>query len=353
MSSSPEESATAQLWRSRASGVPALPYASALLGMDVGALNDAVSLRLAASDEAAELLDGMELRIRTLTSTVVASTERCINAVRGPIQWSETITARANALGNDDVFVCSTSVRTFDTVENRVLVAALDTIARAGRALEGPLADLLSPQDFAHIRRVADEARSWRANPRLSGVRGGRLDGRDTARLRGGHRLSRLRPVIAIRDRAVEPFIAEDLDGLADVSTLLYHSFVTSVLRRLVDRSMVHGATQLSDGALQLGAATFRHPALEGTAAPGLCFRGIPLIPAPELYSEASWSDRVPADGVVVTSADDLDRFLDRLSGTTPNPNSAAPRRARNPLTSNGSGPGRTEDQASTSSVLS
>lgn len=321
--------------------------------MDVGTLSDAVSLRLAASDEAAELLDGMELRIRTLTCTVVASSERCINSVRGPIQWSETITARANALGNDDVFVCSTSTRTFDTVENRVLAAALDAIARAGRALDGPLGDRLSPRDLVRIRQSAEDARRWRAHPRLSGVRSGRLDGRDTARLRGGHRLSRLRPVIAIRDREKEPFIAEDLDGLADVSTLLYHSFVTSVLRRLVDRSMVHGPTQLADGALSLGAATFRHPALGGAPAPGLCFRGIPLIPGAELYSEASWSDRVPADGVVVTSAEDLDRFLDRISGTTPVPAPQGARRARNPLTSGGSGPGETEDQASTSSALS
>lgn len=352
MSSSPEETATAQLWRSRARGVPALPYASALLGMDVGTLSDAVSLRLAASDEAVDLLDGMELRIRTLTCTVVASSERCINAVRGPIQWSETITARANALGNDDVFVCSTSTRTFDTVENRVLAAALDSIARAGRALEGPLGDRLSPRDLVRIRRSADDAGRWRAHPRLADVRSGRLDGRDTARLRGGHRLSRLRPVIAIRDREREPFIAEDLDGLADVSTLLYHSFVTSVLRRLVDRSMVHGPTQLADGALTLGAATFRHPGLDSPA-PGLCFRGIPLIPAAELYSEASWSDRVPVDGVVVTSADDLDRFLDRISGATPVPAPQGARRARSPLTSGGSGPGRTADQASTSSALS
>jgi hypothetical protein len=75
----------------------------------------------------------MELRIRTLPTTVATSSERCVNSVRGPIMWAETITARANALGNDDVFVCMTTARSFDTVENQLLVEALDSIAAASR----------------------------------------------------------------------------------------------------------------------------------------------------------------------------------------------------------------------------
>ena len=50
---------------------------------------------------------------------------------------------------------------------------------------------------------------------------------------------------------------------------------------------MVSGPTTYADGALHLGAATFRHPAVHGGGAPGLSFRGIPLVPAEELYSEA------------------------------------------------------------------
>ena len=97
--------------------------------------------------------------------------ERCINSVRGPVLWSETITARANALGNEDVFVCSITNRSFDTVENRLLVSALDAIARADRALRGPTGDKVPDEDAARISAVAREAASWRAHPRLKDVR--------------------------------------------------------------------------------------------------------------------------------------------------------------------------------------
>src|SRR5690349_7372485 len=90
-SAAPRTSATATLWGHRAHGSAALPFAAALIGSDVVTLRDAVSLSIAASDEARLLLDGMELRIRTLPSTVDTEPERCINSVRGPILWSETL----------------------------------------------------------------------------------------------------------------------------------------------------------------------------------------------------------------------------------------------------------------------
>ena len=160
-----------------------------------------------------------------------------------------------------------------------------------------------------------------------------------------------MKAVIAIRDRVAEPFVAEDIMGLADVSTLVYHEFVTSVFARLAARKMVSGSTTYSDGSLHLGAASFRHPAVHGGGAPGLSFRGIPLVPAEELYSEASWADRVPVDAVVITNALDLDRLLDRLSGATPVPTGTAARRSRSPLRSHGSGP--VADQASMSPLES
>ena len=359
MSSSPEpgpddngsgrEPATSQLWRSRARTSPAIPFASALIGLDVATLSDAVSISLAASDEARALLDGMGVRVRTLPSSIDAVPERCVNSVRGPILWGETLTARANALGNDDVFVCVTAGRSFDTVENRVLVAALEAISRAERSLRTPVGERVAPRDAARVAAVAAEAREWRRHPRLAGVKGTRLDGRDLARLRGGHRIARMKAVIAIRDRVAEPFVAEDIMGLADLSTLVYHEFVTSVFGRLAARGMVAGSTTYSDGSLRLGAATFRHPAVDGSGAPGLSFRGIPLVPTEELYDEASWADRVPKDAVVISNVLDLDRLLDRLSGATPVPTGVSTRRARTPLTSHGSGP--VADQASTSSV--
>ncbi len=119
-------------------------------------LADALSISLAASEEAGALLDGMELRVRTLTTSVETQTERCVNSVRGPVLWSETLTARANALGNDDVFVCATPSRSFDTVENRVLVAALEAIAKAGKAIAGSTGEKVAPEEAERIAGVAE-----------------------------------------------------------------------------------------------------------------------------------------------------------------------------------------------------
>lgn len=312
MSSSPDP--TCRLWERQSLGSPALGVAEALIGVDGPALMDAVLLSLAVSDEARVLLDGMELRVRTLTTGVHSEPERCVNSVRGPVLWSETITARANALGNDDVFVCATSRRSFDTVENRVLVAALDALAGAQRALSSDAGSKLDARSVETVRAVAADAASWREHPRLRGVRGGRLDRRDTARLRGGHRVARMAPVLAVRDRLRSPFVAEDLSGLADEHTRRYHAFAEQVLEELVARELVNGVLSLSDGGLWSGAFAWRHPAASGGTAAGLSYRGIPILAPPAVTDRAPWAASVPSDGVLISSPGDLDRLFERLS---------------------------------------
>jgi hypothetical protein len=323
MSSSPDPAAassfdetgraTSALWERRARGTHAIAYAAALIGGEVGTLTDAVSISIAASPEASALVDGMELRVRTLPTTVTTTPERCVFSVRGPILWSETITARANALGNEDVFVCSTTRRSFDTVENRVLVAALDAVARAERALRGPTGAKVSVEESERIAAVAREAAAWRRHPRLSGLQGGRLGGREMARLRGGHRMARMAAVLAIRQRAAEPFVAEDLVGLSDVWTRRYHAFALHVLMVLGGSVRRPESFSCSDGGLWSGPVSWRHPQAVGGTPSGICYRGIPLLPPLRLYQDAPWSDAVPTEGVRITSDDDVDRLADRL----------------------------------------
>ena len=280
-------SPTAELWRRRTRLSPALGSAAALLGIDIATLSDATAISLAASEEAALLLDGMELRVRTLKTTVATTAERCIYSVRGPVLWSETITARANALGNEDVFVCMTASRSFDTVENQILVAALDAIARAGKALRGPTGERVDPAEVDRIAAVAGEASRWRANPRLADIKAVRLNGRALARLRGGHRLARLAPVLAVRNRVNEPFVPEDVEGLADEPTRAYHGFVLRVLEVVAGATGRSGNLTLSDGSLWSGQLSFRHPAAGQDPGSGLAFRGRPLLPPAELVADA------------------------------------------------------------------
>jgi len=306
-------SATAELWRRRARGVHATSYAAALIGDDVGALTDAVSITLAASPEAAALLDGMEFRVRTLPTTVHTSAERCVNSVRGPILWSETITARANAFGNDDVFVCATTSRSFDTVENRVLAGALEAIARAGRALHGPTGQKVPANAVEQIASAAEEAANWRQHPRLAGIRAGRLSGRDMARLRGGHRLVRMADVLAIRERAAEPFVSEDVIGLSDQWTRRYHAFALHVLDVLGTSVPLPPTFSLSDEGLWCGPVSWRHPKTPGATPAGICYRGVPLLPPPDMLAGAPWAGSVPADGVHIMGSEDIDRIGEQL----------------------------------------
>jgi hypothetical protein len=70
----------------------------------------------------------------------------------------------------------------------------------------------------------------------------------------------------------------------------------------------------LSDGGIWTGPASFRHPAAPGGAPPGLCYRGIPLLPPPATVEGAPWAGSLPADGVRVAGDGDLRRLIDRLT---------------------------------------
>ncbi len=300
---------TAELWRRRSPRSPALPSAAALTGIDVATLADATAIALAASDEATALLDGMELRLRTLPTTVSTSAERCVSSVRGPIMWAETITARANALGNDDVFVCMTTGRSFDTIENRLLVEALESIAAASKALRGPTGDRVDPADAGRIDAVAQEAAKWRREDRLADVQPRRLTGRSAARLRGGHRRAKMEPVLAVRRRAREPFRPDDVLGLTDVWTRSLHRTVV----RVMDALELPRTLTLSDGGLWSRTMSFRHPAVAGAGPSGLSVRGRPVLTPPAELAGAPWFDQLPRDGVVVpddAGPEEINRLL-------------------------------------------
>lgn len=292
-------SATEQLWERQARRSRAVPYVAALVGADVPALLDTVSVAVAASDEAQQLLDGMEVRVRTLPTGVRSRSERCVHAVLGPVLWSETMTARANSLGNDDVFVCSIVERSFDTVENRLLVAALETVARAQRVVRSGEPTLLGNLDATRVGSAAAEAARWRAHPRLADV-SGRVHPRELTVLRNSHRTARMAEVLAVRTRVANPFDASEVAALADPWTRRYHEFVLDVVASVAPALGLPRRFTLSDGGLWSGPISWRHPAAEGGTPPGLCYRGLPLLPPATLYADAPWSAAVPDDGIVI-----------------------------------------------------
>jgi hypothetical protein len=242
-------------------------------------LRDATRVSLAASEEAARLLEQMEGHIRVLPMALSNRMEHCIHSVRGPIAWSETITARANALGNEDVFVCRTTRRSFDDPLNRALVGALIEIAGAAKALRGPLGDLLDSSERNRLDDRAAEARRWRHHPRLVDLAHGRLTPRDLTRIRSGRHAETAKVILDVERRLQDPLCGEDVEGLSDSPTREVHRFWLECIELCEPHASGPTVLEMSDGALCRGPLSFRHPSATGGSGPGLCVGGTPVAP--------------------------------------------------------------------------
>lgn len=297
---------TERLWDIRDRRVPAVAAAAALTGLPASVLRDAARVSLAASPQAGHLLAGMADAVRVLPMALTVVLERCVHSVRGPVIWSETITARANSLGNDDVFICSTTRRTFDTAENRALVSVLLEIAAASRALHGPLGRLLDPQDRERVADAAKAARQWRNHRRLQDVKPGRLRHRDLGRIRAGRHPESLATTLAAAARMHDPFCGEDVLGLSDDQARGMHHFLIESLDGAEPFLPAPRRFRLGQGALRCGPLAFRHPRAPGTAPAGLSIRGRPVRPSGgDLHG---WPD----DGEVVRSGMEVAELVRR-----------------------------------------
>ena len=103
--------------------------------------------------------------------------ERCYGELRGPVLWSETMSARSASAGDPGLFVCATTTKAYDTDENRVLKAALDAIRRAGvDAVHG--SDTWHDDVARRARHNGNRASHLLEHRTLSGVPVTRVSGR-------------------------------------------------------------------------------------------------------------------------------------------------------------------------------
>ena len=99
--------------------------AEALLGMRHASVRVLAGSLHATSPEVNALLLHMPIALRSLGIATTNRPERCHGEIRGPVQWSETISARGATAGASDLFICTTTARAYDTPENRILVAGV------------------------------------------------------------------------------------------------------------------------------------------------------------------------------------------------------------------------------------
>jgi hypothetical protein len=200
--------------------------------------------------------------LRSLGIATTNRSERCHGEIRGPVQWSETMSTRGATAGASDLYICTTTARAYDTPENRILVAALKSIVDAESAIErasgvsgpGPGPDLAR-----HARRNSSLAVRYLDHRALSGVPRRKPTPKAVARVRASKRARTYLPALAVLDRgaeAIEPLLIE---SLTDAHTRAEHVTLADLLDAL-ERRGHKVALHAHRGVLTGGPVTYVHP---------------------------------------------------------------------------------------------
>lgn len=237
----------------------------AILGLSPNVVRQYMGTLTATSDEARTLIGGMPLTIRSLATSMETQALRCRGELRGPVLWSETMSARSASNGDEDLFVCAAPNRAYDITENRVLVAALTVVRTA--ALEAQTVGRHAYDDptLREARAIGDRARSYIQHPSLRSVTVERPNGRAIKRTRAGKSGKTYAPALAMLERGAEPLDPSALLPFADQRTRAQHG----VLMALVDK-LEEGGSRLPDfraenGILYAGPLQYHHPRKRAT----------------------------------------------------------------------------------------
>jgi hypothetical protein len=237
----------------------------ALLGLPHGVVHQLVGAAIATSDEAEDLLDAMPVTLRSLAIATTDRAERCHGEIRGPVLWSETMSARASSAGDAGVYVCAMPSKAFDTDENRVLVAALRALQRGARAVERGDRAGYDDDVLSRARMNGMRAQRYLDHRALMTVtKTDRPTGRALRRTRAGTRRHTYWHALRMLERAGEPLSAGHLSTLCDDRTVLQHEVLAEVADRLEQRGIELPAMRAYHGALMSGPLWFRHARIRG-----------------------------------------------------------------------------------------
>lgn len=232
---------------------------AALLGIPRRAAQHVVGVELATSAEAEALLDAMPHILRSLAIATTDQPVRCYGELRGPVLWSETMSARSASAGDPGLFVCATTTKAYDTQENRVLKGALAAIAAAGRAVE-PRAESVDGDHGRRARLNGQRANRQLEHQSLAAVPVTRLTPRSLQRTRAGSRRTTYGPALALLRRAAEPVSAARLTAIADARTRAQHDLFAATLAQLEAVAGPLPPLRTAHGGLVAGPITYHHP---------------------------------------------------------------------------------------------
>jgi hypothetical protein len=230
---------------------------SALLGLPPRIARQRVGAIVATSDEAEDLIDAMPHIVRSMAIATTDKPERCYGELRGPVLWSETMSARSASAGDPGLFVCATTTKAYDTDENRVLKAALDAIRRAGA--DADHGDLQHDPVLRRARENGRRASHLLEHRTLSSVPVTRVSGRALTRTRAGSRRATYRPAVDVLRRAGDPIQAAHLEAYADEATGAQIRLMAEAVAAVEARTGAPVVLRSSRGALVGGPLAYDH----------------------------------------------------------------------------------------------
>jgi hypothetical protein len=287
-----------------------------VLGLTTKVASQFVGTRIAISDEAQALLAHMPKTMRSLATSMQTHAQRCTGDVRGPILWSETMSARASSNGAEDVFVCATPARAYDITENQVLVSALDGIRQA--AVDSAI---VSDQEYdddslRRARAQGERARHYLQHPSLRSVSLKQPDGRALKRTRSGKSRKSYQPALDMLERLNDPITVEELLPYVDRRTRAQHDVLMSLVDKLEGGGSRLPPFRAEAGVLYAGPLQYRHPRTLGNVErlSGIVIGNL-LVDVPDRLRERSRSRaefdlKARAQGrrcMVIMSREDID----------------------------------------------
>ena len=306
-----------ELWDRLARPYDAVGTVSALTGLSRPAAGELVGTEVATSVEAGALLSAFPTTVRSLATSMSTQAERCIGELRGPVLWSETLSARASSFGDPDLYICSTPARAYDIDENRVLVAALLAVRDAAKSAvehQGAVTRYQDPSVRTAIRNGNDAGR-FAEHPSLSDVKRQRPSPRALKRTRTGKKRGSYETAVRMLDRVAEPLGPTQLLGLCDRRTRAQHRVLVHVLRTLEDLGGPLPEIRAESGRLLSGPVQYHHPnrARELRRSAGIVVGDL-LIDVPERLGATDLDDARATlarrasgrSSVVVRSAEDV-----------------------------------------------
>jgi hypothetical protein len=214
------------------------------------------------TDVARDFVDHVTANIRNLSTTLIADREITSGELRGPISWAETLSVRSTSFGLDYTHVCTIQKRTYDSPENRVIVAALNRIAESvpdlwrTQALAADDPAIATALDAAHLLK-SKPLNQVKVQP-VSKLTMAKKRARNT-RKTGFYDLALAVLDLPPRESSSALAHADDILVLCDPVTLARHTLVLEIENKLVSMGLEPNAELVVTGdALQLGNTNFK-----------------------------------------------------------------------------------------------